>query len=158
MKSRFKLSFNSKVMMVIICLVCAITVLMVPTLVLASNITYSAQSDVQPRWSCLWHCDNGISYASDIEKGVMIYASTQTYDEYYAEVEYQLEKYVSGVWVNVPTYYWSDYAEDDYVEVFEDNISLSSGVYRGSLIHTAYDTNGFPLESTFSNTREITIP
>ena len=149
--------FKSKVMMVVICLVCAITVLMVPTLVLASDTVDSARDGIQPRWTFLWMCDNSINYASDIDKGIRVYASTQTYTDYYAEVEVQLQKYTSGVWVNVPTYCWSEYSGTHYAEVFEDNIALSSGTYRCELVHNAYDPSGFPLESNFSNTLEITI-
>lgn len=158
MKSRFKLSFNGKVMMVVISLVCAITMLMVPTLVLAANTTDNVQSGIQPRWSYLWICEQAIDYAENISPGIMVYGSTQTYDGCYSEVEIQLEKYTtSGIWVNVPTYYWSSYSESDYTEVFEDDISVSPGVYRCSLVHTAYDVDGIPLESTFSRTVEITV-
>lgn len=158
MKSKFKLSFNGKVMMVIISLVCVITLLMVPTLVLAAGATDGAQSSVQPRWTCLFECDNGIDYADDIARGIQIYGATITYDDYYAGVEIQLQKYTSGIWVNVPTYYWDAYEEDSYVDIAEDNISVSKGTYRCFLIHTAYDAeSGFPLESVEFYTPEITI-
>ncbi len=149
--------FKSKVMMVVICLVCVITVLMVPTLVLASDTVNSAQDGIQPRWSYLWICENNIDYANDISKGLWIYGSTQAYYDYYAEVEIQLQKYTSGVWVDVPTYYWRAYPEDSYAEIEEDNISVSSGVYRCSLVHTAYTQSGVPLESDGFKSLEITI-
>lgn len=149
--------FKSKVMMVVICLVCVITVLMIPTLVLASDTVDSAQNGIQPRWSYLWHCDNGIDYANNISKGLWIYGSTQAYYDYYAEVEIQLQKYVSGIWVDVPTYSWSSYPEDSYAEIEEDDVSVSSGTYRFSIIHTAYTTSGVPLESDGFNSLEITI-
>lgn len=90
--------------------------------------------------------------------GLLIIGSTATYDDYYAEVEVQLQRYTtSGNWVNVPTYYWSDYQEDTFAEVCEDNVSVSAGTYRCTLIHTAYARNGMALESEAFYSPEITV-
>lgn len=149
---------KSKVMMVVICLVCAITLLMIPNLVLAVDTTDSAQGGIQPRWSCLYVCDSSINYASDIAPGLFIGGSTETYNDYYAEVEVQLQRYTtSGIWMDVPTYSWSDYQEDTFAEVSEDNVSVSKGTYRCTLIHTAYSTSGLPLESEAFYSDEITV-
>ena len=144
--------------MVVICLVSVITLLMIPNLVLAVNTADSARGGIQPRWSCLYVCESSIDYASDISSGLLIVGSTETYDDYYAGVEVQLQRYTtSGIWVNVPTYSWSDYQEDTFSEVSEDNVSVSKGTYRCSLIHTAYDTNGMALESDAFYSDEITV-
>ena len=149
---------KSKVMMVVICLVSVITLLMIPNLVFAVDAVDSAQGSIQPRWSCIYVCENGIDYANDISQGIKIMGATQTYDGYYAEVEVQLEKYTtSGIWVNVPTYNWREYSESCWAEVFEDNISVTPGTYRCSLVHSAYDEDGFLLESVSFQTRELTV-
>ena len=150
--------FKSKVMMVVICLVSVITLLMIPNLVLAVDTADSARSNIQPRWSFLHACDSSIDYASDISPGLLIVASTETYDDCYAGVEVQLQRYTtSGIWMDVPTYSWSDYQEDTFAEVSEDNVSVSRGVYRCTLIHTAYATNGMALESEAFYSDEITV-
>ena len=149
---------KSKVMMVVICLVSVITMLMIPNLVLAGDTADSAQSGVQPRWSCLFVCDSSIRNASDISPGLFVMGSTETYNGYYAEVEVQLQRYTtSGIWMDVPTYCWTDYQEDTFAEVSEDNVSVSKGTYRCTLIHTAYSTSGFPLESEAFYSNEITV-
>ena len=153
-----KSNLKSKVMMVVICLVSVITMLMIPNLVLAVDAAEGAQGGIQPRWSFLYVCDNSIDYASDISRGLLVVGSTETYPNYYAEVEVQLQRYTtSGNWVNVPTYYWSDYQEDTFAEVSEDNVSVSKGTYRCTLIHTAYAKNGMALESEAFHSNEITV-
>ena len=89
----------------------------------------------------------------------MITGSTQASTGCYAGVTIQLQKYIASCdcWVNVPTYCWDAYAEDSYAEIFEDNISLSTGTYRCQLVYTAYDTDGFELESFAANSNEITV-
>ncbi len=149
---------KSKVMMVVICLVSVITLLMIPNLVLAVDTADSAQSGIQPRWSCLFVCDSLIDYASDISPGLLIVGSTETYSGYYAEVDVQLQRYTtSGIWMNVPTYNWVDYQEDTFAEISEDNVSVSSGTYRCSLIHTAYTKSGIEIESEAFYSDEITV-
>ena len=155
-----KVTLKNKAMTIAICLIGLITLLMIPSLVLASEIELSSsQSSVQPRWSYLWICDHGIDYAENIPKGISLAASTQVYSNKYAGVEVQLEKYVSSAsrWMIVPTYYWEAYEEDDYAQVAEDDIALSTGTYRLSILHTAYDTDGLPLESFAACSDEITI-
>ena len=155
-----KVTLKNKAMTIAICLIGLITLLMIPSLVLASEVEMSSsQGNIQPRWSYLWMCDNGIDYASNISKGISLFGSTQVYSNKYAGVMIQLEKYIDSCdcWVNVPTYCWEAYEEDDYAYIFEDDISLSSGVYRFSILHTAYDTDGLELESFATSSEEITI-
>ena len=155
-----KVTLKNKAMTIAVCLIGLITLLMIPSLVLASEIELSSsQSSVQPRWSYLWICDNAIYYADNRSRGISFAASTKVYSNKYAGVEIQLEKYVSSAsrWMNVPTYYWDAYEEDDYAQVAEDDIPLSTGTYRLAILHTAYDTDGLPLESFAAYSEEITI-
>ena len=155
-----KVTLKNKAMTIAICLIGLITLLMVPSLVLASEVRLSSsQSSVQPRWSYLWVCDNAIDYAENISRGISLAGSTKVRSNKYAGVEIQLEKYINSCecWMNVPTYYWEAYEEDDYAQVAEDDISLSTGTYRFSILHTAYDTDGLPLESFAASSDEITI-
>lgn len=155
-----KVTLKNKAMTIAVCLIGLITLLMVPSLVLASEVELSSsQGSVQPRWSYLWICDNGIDYASNISKGISLTGSTQVRSNKYAGVVIQLERYVDSCscWINVPTYCWEAYEEDDYACIFEDDISLASGTYRFSILHTAYDTDGLELESFAASSDEITI-
>ena len=155
-----KVTLKNKAMTIAVCLIGLITLLMVPSLVLASEVELSSsQGSIQPRWSYLWICDNGIEYADNIPKGVDIAGSTTVYPGKYAGVSIQLERYVDSCscWINVPTYYWEDYQEDDYSYIYEADVSLASGTYRFSILHTAYDTDGLPLESFATSSDEITI-
>lgn len=137
-------------------MVVAITMLMVPTVVLA-NDALEAQSSIQPRWSYLYACDNLLDYASNISSGILIYGCTEVY-EGHAGVEIQLQKWdeVYEKWRNTESY-WEVYDEQGYAEAFEDDINVSAGVYRLSLTHTAYTTSGFPMESFTSYSNELRI-
>lgn len=155
-----KVTLKNKAMTIAILLIGLITLLMVPSLVLASEFeTSSSQGSIQPRWSYLWMCDNGIDYASNISRGISLTGSTKVRSNKYSGVEIQLEKYVDSCacWMNVPTYAWEAYEEADYAYIFEDDVSLSTGTYRFSILHTAYDTDGLPLESFAAYSEEITI-
>ena len=78
----------------------------------------------------------------------------------YSGVEIQLQRYVDSCdcWMNAPTYFWETYAEDDYAEIAEDDISVASGTYRFKIVHIAYDSNGIEIESFIANSNEITVP
>ena len=155
-----KVTLKNKAMTIAVCLIGLITLLMIPSLVLASELELSSsQNSVQPRWSYLWICDNAIDYAENISRGISFAASTKVRSNKYAGVEIQLEKYVSSAsrWMDVPTYYWDAYEEDDYAYIMEDDVSLSTGTYRLAILHTAYDTDGLPLESFAACSDEITI-
>lgn len=116
-------------------------------------------NNIQPRWRYLLVCDSGIDYASDISRGICLTGSTLASSGCYTGVTIQLEKYIASCdcWVNVPTYCWDVYDEDNYAEIFVDNIGLSAGTYRCSLVYTAYDTYGLELESFTANSNEITV-
>ena len=98
--------------------------------------------------------------ASDISKGLNIYGSTLVDSDCYAGVEIQLQRYVDSCecWIDVPTYCWNDFPEDDFAEVAEDNVSVASGIYRFQIVHTARDVGGFELEDFIANSNEIRIP
>lgn len=90
----------------------------------------------------------------------MFIGSTLVSSDCYAGVEIQLQRYVDSCdcWMNVPTYSWSAYAEDDYVQLDEDDISVASGTYRFKIVHTANTTSGIEIESFIANSNEITVP
>ena len=98
--------------------------------------------------------------ASNLSKGLYVYGATLVDSDCYTGLEIQLQRYVDSCqcWINVPTYYWDAYAEDDFVEISEDDISVASGVYRFQIVHTAHDFNGFEIESFIANSNEIRIP
>lgn len=147
---------KSKVVVSFFSLVMVITMLMVPTVVLASN--YTEASVIQPRWSYLLFCDNWLDYASDISRGILVYGSTDVY-EGHSSVDIQLQKWNSstGRWANVSGKSWFDYSTSGYSEICVDNVSVSAGIYRLSMLHTAYDEDGMEVESFAANSNEITV-
>ena len=101
-----------------------------------------------------------MDYASNISKGLYIYGATIVDAGFYSGLEIQLQRYVDSCecWINVPTYYWDAYAEDDFVEISEDDVSVASGIYRFEIVHTAHDTDGLEIEAFFANSNEIRVP
>ncbi|MBQ8299124.1 MAG: hypothetical protein IJX99_04550 [Clostridia bacterium] len=145
-KSKFLVSFFSLVMV--------ITMLMVPTIAFAS--TSAEESIVQPRWSYLYACDNSLQLAENISPGIMIYGGTEVY-EGHAGVEIQLQKWNGYDWLNVSDCYWEAYSSTGFAYAFEDDVDVSAGVYRLSLIHTAYSSRGVPLEEFETYSNELTV-
>ena len=86
--------------------------------------------------------------------------STLVSSGYHSGVEIQLQRYVDSCdcWMNAPTYFWETYAEDDYAEILEDDISVASGIYRFKIVHIAYTPNGTEIESFIANSNEIRVP
>lgn len=149
--------FKSKYLVSFFSLVMAITMLMVPTVAFANSNTEA--SVIQPRWSYLVACDNLLDYASNISSGLLVYGSTQPRFGNQSSVEIQLQKWnvSAGKWENVTGKYWFDYSTDGYSELCENNVPVSAGVYRLSLLHTAYSSTGVELESFAAYSNELTI-
>ena len=145
-KSKFLVSFFSLVM--------AITMLLVPTISFAS--TSAEESVIQPRWSYLHMCENSLQLAEDISQGIQIYGCTVTYSGH-AGVEIQLQKWNGYDWLNVSDYYWEAYGSTGYAVAAEENVEVSAGVYRLSLLHTAYSSSGLPLESFAAYSNEVRV-
>lgn len=147
--------FTSKFLVSFFSLVMVITLLMFQTVVFA-NDTIEVQNSIQPRWSYLYACDSSLQLAENISSGIMIYGSTEVYSGH-AGVQAQLQKWNGVEWLNVSDCYWEEYSTDGYAYVFEDDVEVSAGVYRLSLIYTAYSSSGFPLESFEAYSRELTV-
>ena len=145
-KSKFLVSFFSLVM--------AITMLMVPTVAFAS--ASAEERSIQPRWSYLYAIDNSLQLAENISPGIMISGSTEVYTGH-AGIEVQLQKWNGSDWLNVSDCYWEAYSSTGYAHVFEDDVDVPAGVYRLSLIYSAYSSSGFLLESFASYSRELTV-
>lgn len=147
--------FKSKFLVSFLSLVMVITLLMFPTVVFA-NDTIEVQNSIQPRWSYLYVCSNGLQAASDISGAILIYGCTEVYSGH-AGVEIQLQKWSGTRWLNYSDFYWEDYSSTGMAEAFEDNIEVPAGVYRLSLVHTAYSSSGVPLESFSAYSNELTV-
>lgn len=89
----------------------------------------------------------------------MISGSTLVYPDYTAGVVIQLQRYVDSCacWVNVPTYIWQHVSDTEYAHIFEDDVSVNAGVYRFSLIHTAYEDSGLEVENFGAYSDEIRV-
>ena len=145
-KSKFLVSFFSLVMV--------ITMLMIPTFAFAS--ASAEEQTIQPRWSYLRVGENSLHPATGITQGIMIYGGTDKYSGS-AGVVVQLQKWSGSKWLNVSDGYWEAYGSGGFAFVSENNIEVPAGVYRLSLVHTAYSSTGVPLESFSTQSKELTV-
>lgn len=109
-----------------------ITVLMIPTIALASTNSIM--------WSYLVGCDVGL-FRGDLFSTVDVVACTEVDSGYEASAEAQLQSYIGGSWVNVPGY-WHDRQGDSFAAVEKCNVIVPSGVYRVHSVHHAFNIGG----------------
>lgn len=149
---------KSNVVKKVVSLVLAIMMLMISTVIYASNPQIDVTSIIQPRWTYLYSCENSLEITEGTSKKLTIYATTDVYTGY-AGVNAQLQKLSEDgtSWDDVPNKFWEAYEERTVAGILIENVSVSSGKYRCSLEHIAYSTNGMPLESFYTYTNTVTV-
>lgn len=136
-----------------ICFMLVITMLIVPTVVFATN----ESTPIQPRWSHIFTIEH-FTEKHATRNALVFYAAIETYSGY-TGIEAQMQKYnfATEEWEDVEGKFWDIADEDEYCYIDETCIPVSSGVYRFEVTYVAYATNWIELEHFMCYTDQVTV-